>query len=80
MGAFNAALNDPEMLVACTQEAPLFAEIAQAAEGKGTLGFVNIREYAGWSAEGTSATPKMAALLAMAALPDPEPVPTVEND
>ena len=78
VGAFNAALNDPEMLVACTQEAPLFAEIAQAAEGKGTLGFVNIREYAGWSAEGTSATPKIAALLAMAALPDPEPVPTVD--
>ena len=76
-GAFNDALRDPEVLVACTQEAPLFAELAQAAGAKGELGFVNIRENAGWSSEAASATPKIAALIAMAALPDPEPVPTV---
>jgi len=76
-GAFNEALRDPEVLVACTQEAPLFLEIAQAAEARGELGFVNIRENAGWSSQATSATPKIAALIAMAALPDPEPVPTV---
>ena len=77
VGAFNEALRDPEVLVACTQEAPLFAELAQAAGAKGELGFLNIRENAGWSAEGAVATPKIAALLALAVMPDPEPVPTV---
>lgn len=77
VAAFSAALNEPETLIACTQEAPLFAELAQAADAKGQLGFLNVRENAGWSAEGAQATPKIAALLAMAALPDPEPVPTV---
>ena len=77
IGAFNDALRDPEVLVACTQEAPLFAELAQAAGAKGDLGFLNIRENAGWSSEGAAATPKIAALIALAALADPEPVPTV---
>src|SRR5438046_1582521 len=76
-GAFNAALADPELLVACTQEAPLCAELAQAGGAKGELGFVNIRENAGWSGEGAGATPKIAALIALASLGDPEPVPTV---
>jgi ferredoxin len=77
-GAFQAALAEPEVIVACTQEAPLFAELAQGAESKAELRFVNIRETAGWSAEGRRATPKIAALLAAAALPEPEPVPAVE--
>src|SRR5258708_30254220 len=72
------SLGDAELLVACTQEAPLFSELAQSAGSKAELRFVNIREAAGWSAEGASATPKIAALLAAAALPDPEPVPNVE--
>ena len=42
-----------------------------------SIRFVNIRETAGWSAEASQATPKIAALLAAAALPDPEPVPSV---
>jgi ferredoxin len=77
-GAFQAALGDAQLVVACTQEAPLFAELAQGAESKSELRFVNIREAAGWSAEGRRATPKIAALLAAAALPEPEPVPAVE--
>ena len=77
-GLFQAALGEPEVLVACTQEAALFNELAQAAESKAQLGFVNLREAAGWSAEGKRATPKIAALLAAAALPEPEPVPSVE--
>jgi len=76
--AFSGALQDLELLVACTQEAPLFAELARAADAKADLRFVNIRETAGWSAEGASATPKIAALLAAAALPEPEPVSNVE--
>ena len=77
-GSFQAALGDPEVLVACTQEAPLFSELAAAAGSKAELRFVNIREMAGWSAQGGQATPKIAALLAAAALPEPAPVPSVE--
>jgi len=76
--AFSGALQDPELLIACTQEAPLFTELARGAEANSSLRFVNIREVAGWSAEGAIATPKIAALLAAAALPDAEPVPNVE--
>jgi ferredoxin len=75
---FEAALGEPEVLVACTQEAVLFSELAQGAQSQAELRFVNIREMAGWSAEGRQATPKVAALLAAAALPEPEPVPGVE--
>jgi ferredoxin len=66
-----------ECVVACTQEAPLFAELAAEAGGKSDLTFVNIRETGGWSAEVAEATPKIAALLAAADLPEPEPVPSV---
>ncbi|MGH8705092.1 MAG: 4Fe-4S binding protein [Burkholderiales bacterium] len=77
-GAFQAALADPDLIVACTQEAPLFSELAEAAQSQGKLVFTNIRESAGWSAEGREAGPKIAALLAAAALPEPEPVPQVD--
>jgi ferredoxin len=74
-GAFQAALGAGEdVIVACTQETTLFRELA--AESTSKISFVNIRELSGWSAE--KSTPKMAALLAMAALPDPEPAPAVE--
>jgi ferredoxin len=75
---FQSGLGEAEILVACTQEAALFSELAQGAGSKARLDFVNIREAAGWSAEGARATPKIAALLAAAALPEPEPVPSVE--
>jgi Fe-S-cluster-containing hydrogenase component 2 len=77
-GLFRDALGEPELLVACTQEAPLFSELREAAGATGELRFVNIRETAGWSAEGRAATPKIAALIGAAALPEPEPVPNVE--
>jgi ferredoxin len=74
-GAFQAALGDAqELIVACTQEAPLFGELAPQSK----IRFVNLREQAGWSAEGARATPKIAALVAMAALPEPAPAPAVE--
>jgi ferredoxin len=75
--AFTAALGGSSCTVACTQEAPLFTELAAGAKASTELNFVNIREAAGWSAEGASATPKIAALLALADLPEPEPVPIV---
>ena len=74
-GAFQAALGaGDDLIVACTQESTLFRELA--AESTSKVSFVNIRELSGWSAE--KSTPKMAALLAMAALPEAEPAPAVE--
>ncbi len=74
---FHAALGEGRPItVACTQEAPLFAEEAAAAGFAKALDFVNVREHAGWSAEGSQAGPKMAGLLAAAAVPMPE-VPLV---
>jgi len=75
--AFQAALGEPEVIVACTQEAPLFSELAEAAGAHPLLRFVNLREQAGWSGEGRTATPKIAALIAAATLPESEPVPAV---
>jgi len=61
---YEAALaGGSDLLVGCTQEAPLFSEIANDATAAGHVGFVNIRERAGWS-DGDGATAKMAALLA----------------
>ncbi len=65
------------MIVACTQEASLFGEIAGESARTQTIRFVNLREAGGWSPEARGATPKLAALLAQAALPDPDPVPSV---
>jgi ferredoxin len=56
--------------IGCTQEAPLFREIAT--EGTGAVSFANIRESAGWSAEAAKAGPKMAALMAAAASAMPD--------
>ncbi|RDV02403.1 4Fe-4S binding protein [Undibacter mobilis] len=61
-----------DMLVACTQEAPVFTEVAGEFDDAGALSFVNIRENAGWSSEAAASGPKMAALIAAAAA---EPVP-----
>ena len=66
-----------DLVVACTQEQRLLGEVAEEGGRAQEIRFVNIRETAGWSREAKSATPKIAALIAMAALPDPEPVPSV---
>ena len=67
------------MVVACTQEKRLFGELARADARAPTspIRFVNIRETGGWSRDAKSAMPKIAALLAAASLPEPEPVSTV---
>ena len=78
LSAFEAAVkNGNDLVVACTQEAPLFSELHGELKGSGAIQFVNIRETGGWSAEAARATPKIAALLALADLPEPEPVPVV---
>ncbi|MYZ50260.1 4Fe-4S binding protein [Propylenella binzhouense] len=58
-----------DITISCTQQAPLFRELADGAGYRGRLDFANIRETGGWSDEGADAGPKAAALLAMAAEP-----------
>jgi ferredoxin len=64
------AASGTSITVGCTQEAPLFRELA--AEGSSEVSFANLRETAGWSSESAKAGPKMAALAAAAAVPMPE--------
>ena len=52
-----------DLIVACTQEAPLFHEIAQETGTTANITFANIREAAGWSKNAEKASPKIAALL-----------------
>lgn len=55
--------------IGCTQEAPLFQELAD--EVGREIQYANIRENAGWS-DAANTGPKMAALLAAAAVPMPQ--------
>lgn len=66
-----AAAGGP-FLVACAQEAPLFTELAEAA-GAPTPLVVDIRDRAGWSSQAAAATPKIAALIAEALVPQAQP-------
>jgi ferredoxin len=86
-GAFQrAAKSGDDLLVACTQESRLFLELNEQTEGAARpserpIRFVNIRETGGWSKDAqvrpAALTPKIAALIALAQLPEPDPVPTV---
>ena len=68
-----------ELTLACTQEASLFAGLAQQAGAADRLSCFNLREAAGWSAEAAEATPKIAALIAAATrLAEAAPVPAVQ--
>jgi ferredoxin len=81
VGGFLAAIEGvDDVVIACTQEQPLFSELAAERKSVAPLRFVNIRETGGWGSDARSALPKMAALLAAAALPQPEPVPTVSYE
>ncbi len=69
---FRQALSDGQpLIVACTQEAPIFEEARNESEAPPQVTFTNIRERAGWSEAGKAALPKIAALLAEAALEVP---------
>lgn len=75
LGALDAAARDgAPLLVACTQEMPVFAEsLAGFGDAPPDVSFVNIRENAGWCEAGRRHAPrdltaKMAALIAEAAL------------
>jgi ferredoxin len=78
-GSFQQAIQTGEdVVVACTQEKRLFTELAEQTVGASSpIRFVNIREMGGWSKDASKASPKIAALLAVAYLAEPEPVSTV---
>ncbi|MSO93196.1 MAG: 4Fe-4S dicluster domain-containing protein [Rhodospirillales bacterium] len=77
LGEFEkVARGGSSLLVACTQEAPLFLEALGETETPADARFTNIRERAGWSKDAKNATPKIAALLAEAAV-DVPPTPAV---
>jgi ferredoxin len=67
----NAAAGGEPIVIACTQEAPLFSEVAEES-GAHAPTFVNIRETAGWSKDAGKAGPKMAALIAASVSPAPD--------
>jgi len=69
---FRNAATAADVTVACTQEAPLFSELAEAMPSATTLTFVNIRETAGWSKDAEAAAPKVAALIAAATETTPD--------
>jgi ferredoxin len=66
------AAQEGPIVIGCTQEAPLFEEVAQEQGFAERMSFVNVRETAGWSNDAADAGPKMAALIAAAAVPMPE--------
>lgn len=74
---FQAALGADKLLVACTQEAPLFSEVAAEEQSESEIAYFNIREAAGWSEQADEAYPKIAALIAEAAV-ERQPAPLVE--
>jgi ferredoxin len=68
----DAAKAGAEMLICCTQETPIFEETIDGAGNEAAAAtYINIRETAGWSEEAAAATPKIAALIAAAAVEAP---------
>ena len=66
LASFETAIaKDPprDTIITCTQEAPLFLEVA-GETSETEISLVNIRENAGWSKSGAKAGPKIAALIA----------------
>src|ERR1700758_3504292 len=73
----DAAAGGQAIVVACTQEAPLFGEQSHET----AMTFVNIRETAGWSKDSKAAGPKIAALIAAASEAAPDvPVVTLTSE
>lgn len=74
LSRFEKAMDrDGELVVACTQEAPLFSEIIDENDNGATARFVNIRERAGWCDNSKMANAKVTALLGEAMLDSAPP-------
>jgi ferredoxin len=82
LAAFEKALATGEpLVVGCTQEAPLFDELAEEHGATQRIDYVNIRERAGWCAPGTDPHPKISALLAEARVTgEPASLRSIESD
>jgi ferredoxin len=77
----SAAAQAHPLTVGCTQESPLFKELAAEAGRERPITYVNLRETAGWSKEASKAGPKMAALIAVAQEPLAEiPFVTLQSE
>ncbi|SDX12302.1 4Fe-4S binding protein [Litoreibacter albidus] len=66
------AMAGGDVMIACQQEVPRFADLAEEL-GTEMPAFVDIRDRAGWTADTRDTAPKMAALVADAALGQPLP-------
>lgn len=64
------AIREGDVLIACQQQANFFRELSEELDVS-VAGFVDIRDRAGWSDDTHSKTPKQAALIAEALLPEP---------
>ena len=71
LALFQTMAASGNVTVACTAQRPLFEEIAEDNSLGAVLTFANVRETAGWSTDAANAAPKMAAILAAAAIPVP---------
>ncbi len=65
-----AAISGGDAIICCTQEQRLFEALADEIEAP-ALPVLDLRDRAGWSSDPASKLPKMAALVAEAALPAP---------
>ena len=75
-----AAAENVPLTIGCTQEKPLFIELA-GDHRDSAITYVNLRETAGWSKGAEHAGPKMAALIAAAQEPLPEvPMISLESE
>ncbi len=63
---------DAPLTVGCTFAASVLSRAADRARRSNPITFANLRETAGWSDDAAAAKPKMAALLAAAAVPMPD--------
>lgn len=70
-----------QVTIACAQEAPAFLDLAEELGRPEAVRFVDIRDRAGWSEEGSEAHAKMAALIAEAQLAVPNaPVMPIHSE
>ncbi len=69
MRLFRTAAATGSVTIGCIAQRAVFEAVAEDEQLPAALTFANIRETAGWSTDAVRAAPKMAALLAMAAVP-----------
>ena len=72
IGNFSTAVSgDGPIIVACTQEAPLFVEKSHEIDPEQSITYTNIREKAAWSSQGDKSLAKIKALIHEATLDAP---------